>query len=353
MGARIATELSVFVSPPSPPGVPPFAYLTAVLAERRRRDQVRLGAAGRRAPPSSRGRRSSRPSRLRATRPRPTRLRVIRPTYPPLIRPDLPASGLSVPGLPVIPAPCAPATLELPAAAVSATRAAAVTFSHPSPPAAARPMPGPAAPPPAPRPSERRRLAPLPAASSLQPEIGRTPYGRRCLRQRTHHTKTDTRDRHAARTRTPQIGRTPYGHEKRGDGTARHPFAGDRVISGRALRRKPGSARSARSSRTSSWPIRPPVVDLEDVEALRDVVGVDVAVVVVRRPGAAADERVADSGPRSKKPISFGLAESVKSQTETPPWYHAWTMMSRPWTGISEPLCATQFSVSAWWRGIL
>ncbi|WP_271216872.1 RDD family protein [Streptosporangium carneum] len=42
MGVRIATEMSAFVSPPPPPGVPPFAYLTAVLAERRRRDQVRL-----------------------------------------------------------------------------------------------------------------------------------------------------------------------------------------------------------------------------------------------------------------------------------------------------------------------
>ncbi|MFJ2032374.1 RDD family protein [Streptosporangium sp. NPDC087985] len=42
MGVRIATEMAVFVSPPPPPGVPPFAYLTAVLAERRRRDHVRL-----------------------------------------------------------------------------------------------------------------------------------------------------------------------------------------------------------------------------------------------------------------------------------------------------------------------
>ncbi|MEV8633682.1 RDD family protein [Streptosporangium sp. NPDC051023] len=42
MGVRIATEMSAFVSPAPPPGVPPFAYLTAVLAERRRRDQVRL-----------------------------------------------------------------------------------------------------------------------------------------------------------------------------------------------------------------------------------------------------------------------------------------------------------------------
>ncbi|MBB4939892.1 putative RDD family membrane protein YckC [Streptosporangium album] len=42
MGVRIATEMSAFVSPPPPPGVPPFAYLTAVLAERRRRDHLRL-----------------------------------------------------------------------------------------------------------------------------------------------------------------------------------------------------------------------------------------------------------------------------------------------------------------------
>ena len=59
------------------------------------------------------------------------------------------------------------------------------------------------------------------------------------------------------------------------------------------------------------------------------------------------------SGPRSKYPISRGLSESVKSQNETPPWYHDCTMTSRPLTGISEPLWATQFSVSPWWRGIL
>ncbi|MGW0070378.1 RDD family protein [Streptosporangium sandarakinum] len=46
MGARIAAEMSAFVSPPPPPGVPPFAYLTAVLAERRRRDQARLSRRG-------------------------------------------------------------------------------------------------------------------------------------------------------------------------------------------------------------------------------------------------------------------------------------------------------------------
>ncbi|MFG3435971.1 RDD family protein [Nonomuraea sp. NPDC047897] len=42
MGVRIATQVAAFVSPPAPPGVPPHAYLSAVLAERRRRDHERL-----------------------------------------------------------------------------------------------------------------------------------------------------------------------------------------------------------------------------------------------------------------------------------------------------------------------
>ncbi|MFE3447333.1 RDD family protein [Nonomuraea sp. NPDC059194] len=43
MGVRIATQVAAYVTPPPPPGVPPHAYLSAVLAERRRRDQARLG----------------------------------------------------------------------------------------------------------------------------------------------------------------------------------------------------------------------------------------------------------------------------------------------------------------------
>lgn len=42
MGVRIATQVAASVSPPPPPGVPPHAYLSAVLAERRQRDEVRL-----------------------------------------------------------------------------------------------------------------------------------------------------------------------------------------------------------------------------------------------------------------------------------------------------------------------
>ncbi|MGI5269294.1 RDD family protein [Nonomuraea sp. CA-218870] len=42
MGMRIATQTASYVSPAAPAGVPPHAYLSAVLAERRRRDQARL-----------------------------------------------------------------------------------------------------------------------------------------------------------------------------------------------------------------------------------------------------------------------------------------------------------------------
>jgi uncharacterized RDD family membrane protein YckC len=42
MGIRIATQVAAFVSPAAPAGVPAHAYLSAVLAERRRREQLRL-----------------------------------------------------------------------------------------------------------------------------------------------------------------------------------------------------------------------------------------------------------------------------------------------------------------------
>jgi uncharacterized RDD family membrane protein YckC len=46
MGARLAAAMAACTSPPAPPGVPPWAYLSAVLAERRRRETARLGAGG-------------------------------------------------------------------------------------------------------------------------------------------------------------------------------------------------------------------------------------------------------------------------------------------------------------------
>ena len=40
----------------------------------------------------------------------------------------------------------------------------------------------------------------------------------------------------------------------------------------------------------------------------------------------------------------MGPAGSVQSNTETPPWYQACAITSRPGMGMSEPLWATQFS---------
>lgn len=45
MGARLAGSMAAHTSPPPPPGVPPWAFLSAVLAERRRRESMRLGTA--------------------------------------------------------------------------------------------------------------------------------------------------------------------------------------------------------------------------------------------------------------------------------------------------------------------
>jgi uncharacterized RDD family membrane protein YckC len=51
MGARLAAAMAACTSPPAPSGVPAWAYLSAVLAERRRRETARLGVGGG-APPS-------------------------------------------------------------------------------------------------------------------------------------------------------------------------------------------------------------------------------------------------------------------------------------------------------------
>ncbi|SHN35338.1 Uncharacterized membrane protein YckC, RDD family [Cryptosporangium aurantiacum] len=44
LGRRLADEVYRSTTPPPPPGTPPWAYLTAVLAERRRREAERLAA---------------------------------------------------------------------------------------------------------------------------------------------------------------------------------------------------------------------------------------------------------------------------------------------------------------------
>lgn len=164
MGVRIATEMSAFVSPPPPPGVPPFAYLTAVLAERRRRDEVRLAQqAGAR-----------RPSQQWPAQ---------QPPYAPQGYPSQAYASQGYPSQPYAPQaypssqPYAPQPYpsSQPHAPQPYSNSQRPQFqppapqqppSHPSPPAAARPMPGPAAPPPAPRPSEP---APGPTSGGFVP----------------------------------------------------------------------------------------------------------------------------------------------------------------------------------------
>ncbi|MGW5261101.1 RDD family protein [Microbispora sp. NPDC004025] len=51
IGLRVAGQVSAQVAPPPPPGVPPYAYLAAVLAERRRRAEIRLARARSASPP--------------------------------------------------------------------------------------------------------------------------------------------------------------------------------------------------------------------------------------------------------------------------------------------------------------
>lgn len=51
LGWQLACDISARVSPPPPPGLPPVAYLIAVLAERRNRELARLWATGQATPP--------------------------------------------------------------------------------------------------------------------------------------------------------------------------------------------------------------------------------------------------------------------------------------------------------------
>ncbi|SDS16759.1 Uncharacterized membrane protein YckC, RDD family [Jiangella sp. DSM 45060] len=50
LAVDLANEVSALVSPPPPPGLPPWDYLAAVLAERRRRDALRYGDPAMRPP---------------------------------------------------------------------------------------------------------------------------------------------------------------------------------------------------------------------------------------------------------------------------------------------------------------
>jgi hypothetical protein len=93
--------------------------------------------------------------------------------------------------------------------------------------------------------------------------------------------------------------------------------------------------------------------ELEHVEAARQLGRVDVAVVPVRAPGAADDEVLGIDRAAIEVRDLDRVVGSVKSKTLTPPWYQPCTMMSRPGTGMSPPLCDTQFSVSVCAASIL
>ncbi|GAA2992791.1 RDD family protein [Streptosporangium longisporum] len=150
MGVRIATEMSAFVSPPAPPGVPPFAYLTAVLAERRRREQFRLARSTGAYPPAV---------------PAPGAYQPGVPS-PGAYRPGAPAPGVYPPGVPSSGAyqtdayhPGAPQTGSYPTGApqVGAYHPGAPQTGayHPGAPQPDAYRPGPAPPPVAPEPADR------------------------------------------------------------------------------------------------------------------------------------------------------------------------------------------------------
>ncbi|HEY9408378.1 MAG TPA: RDD family protein [Jiangellaceae bacterium] len=53
MGAELATQIAAVVSPPAPPGTSAYAYICAVLAERHRREALRLARRVASAPPAA------------------------------------------------------------------------------------------------------------------------------------------------------------------------------------------------------------------------------------------------------------------------------------------------------------
>lgn len=87
MGASLARALADVTAPPPPPGVPTWAFLSAVLAERRRREMVRLGgpspAYGRMPPPPPYGGMAPPPAGLVPPPPPPAEAPAWQPQAPP------------------------------------------------------------------------------------------------------------------------------------------------------------------------------------------------------------------------------------------------------------------------------
>ena len=107
LGAQLANAVAAQVSPPPPAGTPPTAYLAAVLAVRRERDQVRFAAQQAVPPPPA--------------PPAPTPAPTGPPAAPPALAPAPPAAAAA----PAAPAPAPPA---------AAPRARVVTAGQVSPP---------------------------------------------------------------------------------------------------------------------------------------------------------------------------------------------------------------------------
>jgi uncharacterized RDD family membrane protein YckC len=71
MARDLATAIGRVVAPPSPPGTSAEAYLSAVLAERRRRELLRLGSPGQQLPPVAQAWQSSPPAQAHPAQPHP------------------------------------------------------------------------------------------------------------------------------------------------------------------------------------------------------------------------------------------------------------------------------------------
>jgi uncharacterized RDD family membrane protein YckC len=101
IGDRLATSVAACISPPAPPGAPAWAFLSAVLAERRRREAARL-AGNAAAPASPYG-----PPAVPVAPGAPTMARPAPAPAPPYYAPPPPVQ-------PVPPAPAAPAAPSVP-----------------------------------------------------------------------------------------------------------------------------------------------------------------------------------------------------------------------------------------------
>jgi uncharacterized RDD family membrane protein YckC len=92
LGRRIAHAVTTQVSPPPPPGTPPAAYLAAVLAVRRHREQARLATATAPvpAPPASAWTHPAAPPSPQPTQLQPTQLQPtqLQPAPPPQAHPQ-------------------------------------------------------------------------------------------------------------------------------------------------------------------------------------------------------------------------------------------------------------------------